>query len=275
MTDAELLRAWLNWHEARGTTRNTHTCYRQHINRLAGLLPTSLVDATAHDLRRWQRGLAGYSDHYRSSWVSAVRNFYRWCHEQGLLADDPAARGLVQPKVPRGVPRPINEDDLALAVQAAGGRVRVWLLLAGWCGLRCAEIAALERKDVHDTAETPVVVVRRGKGGHARVLPLPQVAAEALREYGMPRRGVLFPRQDGRRGPVPAWVVSHDVADHLHDLGIDASAHQLRHRYGTRVFALSRDLRMTQDLLGHASPSTTQIYTQWSPVEAHGVVARL
>lgn len=84
----------------------------------------------------------------------------------------------------------------------------------------------------------------------------------------LPRSGWLFPRRDGQPGPVPPHLVSHLVAAHLHDLGLPWTCHQLRHRFATRLYGVGKDLRLTQELMGHSSPVTTAGYAAWAREDA-------
>lgn len=96
---------------------------------------------------------------------------------------------------------------------------------------------------------------------------------KALRSYGMPPSGHVFHDEQGTA--LPASQVSKMIGRHMHHCGVAASAHKLRHSFGTEVYRQSRDLRMTQQLLGHSSPGTTAGYVAWAQDEAAGVVARL
>lgn len=228
--------------------------------------------ATAADLDSWQRAL-DVSDQTRASYVSQVASFYAWAVGEGLVEQDPSVV-LVSPKLPRRQPRPISEDDLALALAAAPPRIEPWLELAAYAGLRAGEIARLDRRDVLDHADPPVLVVM-GKGGRERVVPLAPRVRDALRRHGMPSAGLVFPRHDGKPGPNRRHVVSQLCSEHLRSLGIRATLHCLRHRFLTQVYRESRDLRVTQELAGHASPTTTAGYAAWSPDRAVAAVLAL
>lgn len=227
---------------------------------------------TTIDLDSWQRGLT-VADSSRASYVSQVASFYAWAIEHSLVGDDPSSV-LVSPQLPRRVPRPIAEDDLELALAAAPDRIAPWLELAAYAGLRAAEIANLTRSGVIDYADSPVLLIR-GKGNRERVVPLAPRVQDALRRHGLPDSGYVFRRQDGQPGPNRPNMVTVLAAEHLHGLGIPASLHQLRHRFATRLYQDTSDLRMVQELLGHSSPSTTAIYTAWSQERAAAAVAAL
>ena len=131
------------------------------------------------------------------------------------------------------------------------------------------------RQDVKDEAAPPVLIVGDGKGGKQRIVPLAPTLIDALREAKMAPRGPLFPRHDGQPGPLPAHLVSHHANRYLHDLGIADTLHSLRHFFGTEVYRESQDLRVTQELMGHASPLSTAGYAAWSPAKAATAVDRI
>lgn len=205
--------------------------------------------------------------------LAHLRGFYKWMLIEGHRADDPTVR-VPRPKLPRRLPRPIPEADLRRAVEMAPDRVRPWLMLAAFAGLRACEIAPLRADDLWWHSTPPIIIVRRAKGGDEQAVPLAPTLAEELRR--LPHRGWLFPHGTDRGRHVTPHVVSHLSNEHLHRLGIWSTLHSLRHRFGTQVYKASgHDLRQTQELLRHQSPVSTAIYTQIDPTEGAGVVAAL
>jgi integrase len=268
-----LIDAYLAELKLRGCTAMTLKNRRNSLHRLGRQLPCPLLDASPDVLLDWQHShLTGLAASTRSSMTSLARVFYRWAVRRGHLAVDPTP-DLVRPRVPRYLPRPIGEDDLREAIESAPERVRPWLVLAAYAGLRAAEIAALRREDVCDTVRPPVLIVRHGKGDRDRVVPLSPAVIDLL--PGLPRRGWLFPRRDGTAGHVKPHTVSHLVARHLHELGLPSTCHALRHRFGSQVYALSGDIRVAQELLGHQRLETTAVYTAWHGQAAHEAVQQL
>ena len=200
--------------------------------------------------------------------VSHLACFYRWALLEELIESDPTVR-LERPKLRRGLPRPVASSDVRLALdQAPSAKVRAMVALAAFAGLRCGEIAGLDRNDVLDRRRPPVIHVVHAKGGRERIVPAHPVVLEALRAMPMPRSGPVF-------GRVRSHNVTHVLRDHLHACGVSASAHQLRHWFATSVYESSSDLRLTQELLGHASPTTTAIYTALAAAKASVVVGGL
>lgn len=207
----------------------------------------------------------------RYTYLSALTAFFDWLGPRGPGSNPAGA--LVRPRLPRLVPRPIDDDDLSFAVHAAPPRMRAWLSLAAYQGLRCCEIADQRREDVLDTRTPPLIVVT-GKGGHQRVIPLHHETMAALRTAGMPRSsGLLFPEL----GDVvhPANVVSREIIRYFDTLGIQSSAHRLRHWFATQLYRQCHDLRLVQELMGHADPKTTAIYAAWDRGDAFQVISSL
>jgi integrase/recombinase XerC len=192
-----------------------------------------------------------------------LRGFYAWALEQELLTEDPTAK-IRRIQVKSGTPRPISVDDLALAIDQAPPRMRAWILLMSFAGLRCMEVAALRPCDLIQVDGQTLLYLRETKGGGTATLPAHPAIVEAL---------ALLPVRDNLWWSVLPNTVSTDVSAYLHGLGIDASAHRLRHTAGTAwIRASGHDLLTTAALLRHASVSTTQIYAQLDPVRPAQVV---
>jgi integrase/recombinase XerC len=240
----------------------------RHVVRLAAALGKQPLDATVKDLQQWRAGLRLSTASVHGA-VSHVQLFYGWALTTGLIPSDPSRR-LVKPKLPRRLPRPIGESDLELALRTAGPRIRPWLILAGYLGLRAQEIALLRREDVLDRADPPVLRVSEeaAKGGHARVVPLSSFVLSELRRAGLPRSGWVFPRHDGQSGPNSPGIVSKLCNEHLRGLGIEDNLHALRHRMGTQAYASTQDLRLVAGLMGHADVQTTVGYVAYSQANA-------
>lgn len=240
----------------------------------AGVPP---IEATTGDILafidRRQRDGSPLGPQSIAAELAHLRGFYKWAVIYDLRIDDPTIK-VERPKLPRRLPRPIPEDDLARAIRDAPERVRPMLYLAAYAGLRACEIAGLRAEHLLWHADPPLIFIARGKGGDEQAVPLAPVLEPVLRS--LPRRGWLFPYQDGKLGPVKAHNVSHLCNDYLHREGITHTLHSLRHRFGTQVYRLSgKDLRQTQELMRHATPVSTAIYTALVQGEAAGIVSAL
>lgn len=231
----------------------------------------SLYENTAGDIDGWIDA-RNVSARTRKTYLSLLAPFYEWMEASGMRPDDPVSK-IQRPRLPRMLPRPITTRDLRQAMSVAGPRMLAWLRLGAFEGLRCQEIAGLRREAVQDEAAPPVIVVEDGKGGKQRVLPLHPLVWEALVAYGMPKSGAIFRLDDGR--PMTSGAVSKYVSDFFSGLGMRWSAHNLRHWFGTSVYRKTRDLRTTQEMMGHESPQTTAGYTAWSPEVANDAVTSL
>lgn len=254
-----------------GARRNTIRS-KQHVLRMLSRFggDKDLVDLTAQDIVRFL-ARPELSRNSRSTYLAHIRAFYRWAKREGIITDDPTAE-LRGPRAVRGLPRPMPVADFLRAVTQARGNVRTWLLLGGYGGLRCCEMAALKGTDV--TLEgTPVLRVT-GKGGKPGIIPLhPILAAELAPRW---REGWLFPHQHRPQTHVLASSVSTCINTHLHSLGINSTAHSTRHLFATTMYRASlHDLRMTQELLRHASPTTTAVYTKVDPAESAIIMNQL
>ena len=208
----------------------------------------------------------------------AVRSLHRFLAEEGHGGADPAA-ALEVPSVPRGLPKPLREDEVTALIAAVVGddgrarRDRALLELLYGTGLRISEAVGLSLGDV----DVPGGTLRAfGKGSRERVVPLLGQAAVAMDAWlGPGGRDALEPRRWARRGDAEAvflnarggrlsrqgaWGVVRHHGDRV-GLGDRLSPHVLRHSCATHLLDHGADIRIVQELLGHASLSTTQVYT--------------
>lgn len=273
-------RAWL-WGERRASA-HTLDAYGRDIAGFLSFLaehlggPPTLSDLatlTAADVRGWlaRRSADGVSRSSQGRGLSSLRGFYRWLDREGL-AHNPAIAQVRGPRAPKAVPRALAEDEAreALAeipalhdtpwVQA---RDLALLTLLYGAGLRLGEALSLRQKD----APTGNALVVTGKGRKQRVVPILPVVAEAIAAYRSACPFALGPQAPlfvgVRGGALNPGVVQRQVR-HLRDrLGLPegATPHALRHSFATHLLARGGDLRTIQELLGHASLSTTQRYT--------------
>lgn len=245
------------------------------LARMARALPVPVLDADDRQLLAWRAAL-DITPGSAGVYIAHARMFYAWAVAEGLREDNPAA-ALPVPKLGRRLPRPVGEDDLMAALESAPERVRPFLVLAAWCGLRAKEIALLRAENILLSADPPVLLVASDatKGNSERTVPLSPFAVAELGTAGVPRSGYAFRRLDGRRGPLTPNLVSHLANRHLHACGIADTIHQLRHRFGTMTYRASKDLRLVQELLGHADPATTAGYAAYDKPQAVAVVAAL
>ena len=117
-----------------------------------------------------------------------------------------------------------------------------------------------------------LIAANATKGRREHVVPMSSFVLAELRLAGLPASGWVFPRRDGKPGPNAPWRVSQLAGQCLHDAGSAATLHQLRHRCLTMVQQERHDLRMTQEIAGHASPSATAVYTRLDQADAAAVM---
>jgi site-specific recombinase XerD len=200
--------------------------------------------------------------------VSTARSFYRWLRLTGVLANDPLAN-VALPKKPRRLPRALALDDVVNLIGAAEGegrtavRDRALLEVMYGAGVRVSEAASL---DVRHLDLDQMTLLVRGKGNKERTVVIGEPARGALERYlRLGRResrsdGPLFLNRDG--GRLSQRAIQLLVRKYGVKGGIDARVHPhlLRHTFATHLLDGGADLRVVQELMGHASPNTTQIY---------------
>jgi len=280
----------------RGLSDHTRRAYLGDVRDLVSALPEESQPGrvSVDDVRAWLATVYGAASPATvGRRLAGVRAFFRYLQSEGDLALDPTA-GLPGPKLPRGAPSPLSVDDCfaladglgrevaasgepepgdAAAVRAHRARVRdraIVELLYG-AGLRVGELVALDVRDV-ELSRGEVRVM--GKGGKERVVPLPEMARRALDAWLELRRGpgvlaepLFVPQRPPKDGGAPRRMGARDVRRMLARRGTEQRVldhvhpHRLRHSYATHLLDMGADLREIQELLGHASLSTTQKYT--------------
>ena len=193
--------------------------------------------------------------------------------ENGRATENPVA-AVVRPKLPRRFPRPAPTEDIVDAIEHAPVRMRLWICLAAYGGLRCMEIAGLRVDDIRLDVNPPILHLRETKGNRDRVVPIAEEIKKAMVAYGLPMGGLVFPALAPTGKPLrplralPANYVSYAINTYLHDRGIGATAHQLRHWFGTEMYRRTHDLKLVGELMGHAKLETTSLYVALIPTEA-------
>ena len=196
--------------------------------------------------------------------VSTIHVFYAWAIRTGRATYDPTV-GVDRPQADNPDPVFARDDDVVTALSLAPeDDLRAWLTLMAYAGLRCAEVAGLKVGDYErgPTADDDVIRVK-GKGRKVRRVGVAPQVADVFRTYGGGRKRseYLFTRPT-YGGPWSPAAVSRRVALYLDDLGLDLTAHSFRHWFGRTLYRVTdNDIRFVQDQLGHASPTTTALYT--------------
>lgn len=285
---SDLLSARLTWLEnlqySRRLADNTVEAYerdsRQFLQFLTGHIgePPSLKDIEElrlTDLRsfmaRRRNDGAGVRSLARS--LAGVRSLLRYLEKQGLI-NAAAASAIRAPRQPKTLPKPLPVEDAKRVVTQgeqlneepwiAARNAAVLTLLYG-CGLRIAEALSLTGAEFTDPEAKSIRVT--GKGGKTRIVPVLPVVYQAVEQYrslcpyDLSENELLF--RGARGGPLHAAIIQRDMQKMRGALGLPDSAtpHALRHSFATHLLGRGGDLRTIQELLGHASLSTTQIYT--------------
>jgi site-specific recombinase XerD len=191
---------------------------------------------------------------------ASLRSYYRWAMESGRVQADPTAKTRTIKMPPRAI-KEAPQDALLTALEGAHERDRLAIMLAAYAGLRRAEIANLHADQIGDRMLTVV-----GKGSKTRRVPIHPMLEEPLRKV-QARGGYAFPNVDG--SPITPDAMGRRIARALPGKW---SAHSLRHYYAGNVYRASHDIRSVQQLLGHASIATTEIYTQINDDDLHAAV---
>lgn len=269
----------------RGLSPNTVEAYRRDLTRYAAFLARRRItdaarvgerDVTAFVAEHASAKHGPEAKAYRATSVvrglSSLRSFHRFLVREGFAERDPT-RTVVRPKLPRSLPRPIPVDDVRRLVEApdaaseAGLRDRAVLEAMYGAGLRVSELVGLDVDDLDLEAGAVRVL---GKGGKEREVPLGSHAVAALGAYLTRARPALAtPRSraavflNRRGGRLTRQGVAGILADAARRAGIRrrVTPHTLRHSFATHLLEGGADVRVVQELLGHASVATTQVYT--------------
>lgn len=278
----DLMQRWLETAQVQGKSPKTIEAYQRDVGGFLGFLTgylggdiglNALRRLKVTDMRAWmahERG-RGLSARSLARALSAVKGFFGWLSEyEGV--DNAAVASMRGPKIKPRLPRPVAAGDAREMLSMVdvqhkeawvGARDTAVLLLLYGCGMRISEALGLDRR----AAPLPEVLRIIGKGGKERLLPVLPVARAAVEAYlkacpyDLAGDGPLFIGVRGKR--LGARAVQKLMEALRNQLGLPATAtpHALRHSFATHLLEAGGDLRTIQKLLGHASLSSTQIYT--------------
>jgi integrase/recombinase XerC len=276
VNDAQLRKAWLEALEhQRRLSPHTLANYSRAIDVLFGLKEkTSLRELEAQQVRRFVARLhaAGLSGRTLALTLSAWRGFYHWlARHQGFAANP--VQGVRAPKSPRHLPKALSVEQMQQLLEAPAtqtpesARDRAMFELLYSSGLRLSELVSLDVADGGlDLRQGEVTVT--GKGNKTRTVPVGARALEGLRDWlkarallARPQERALFVGARGRRIAPGAVQARLRAWARRQGLGASVHPHMLRHSFASHVLQSSQDLRAVQEMLGHASISTTQVYT--------------
>lgn len=264
----------------RGLSANTLSAYSKDLSGYLGFLETLGVEVTkanSEHVEGYQLALidSGLIASSRARALAAIRGFHRFLALEGLRSDDPTKK-VRPPKLPMRLPKALSLSQVELLLAASGPepgsdspdliriRNRAIIELLYSTGARVSEIAALDLDEVDHSGFIRV----RGKGSKERLVPVGSYASRALEEYlvrvrpGLVKNSTpaLFLNQrGGRLSRQSIWEIISSCGEAVN---IELSPHTLRHCFATHLIEGGADVRVVQELLGHASVATTQIYTK-------------
>jgi integrase/recombinase XerD len=274
----------------RGLAGNTVQSYERDLRRYAGFLGqrgrSALADVTGLDVAEFRAALRTGDDEHPPLAVSsvgravvAVRGLHGFALKEGLAAQDPA-REVAPPAPAKRLPKAIPLDAVERILEAAGStedpdprvlRDRALLEFLYGTGARISEATGLDVDDLEHLAQDPAVLLT-GKGGKQRYVPVGRYAVKALDAYLVRGRPALAASASRRQSPAVflnarggrltrqgAWGILREAALRSGKSGV--SPHTLRHSFATHLLDGGADIRVVQELLGHASVATTQVYT--------------
>lgn len=265
----------------RGLSANTSLAYARDLARYTdfleqrGVVEVSAISAI--DVSEFVRSLQGSASSIARN-ISSVRSFHGFAVDERISATDPTA-DLRPPSVGQRLPKALSRSEVTRLLEApdrsetVGLRDAALLELLYGTGARISEICALDVDDATRVVGDVDAGLRLlGKGGKHRVVPLGSYARAAMNAYLVRSRpelarrarradhGFLLNLRGARLSRQSAWAVIQQAASHA-DITSDVSPHTLRHSYATHLLEGGADLRVVQELLGHASVATTQLYT--------------
>lgn len=288
LADGELGQAVARWLEhivlERGHSDLTREAYQRDLAQLNAYLTRQLgrqpglgdiagLDAKAFRGFMASRRHAGASSRTLARTMSALRTFFRWLEAEEIVRNR-ALLAVALPKIGHSVPKPLTVDKARAVVDGGMAAELDWitardiavLLLLYGCGLRISEALGIRMKDAPTQDRDVLRIV--GKGGKERVVPVLPIAIAAIARYldllPWPHEpnGPLFIGAKG--GPLSPRLIQLAMERMREELSLPdtATPHALRHSFATHLLATGADLRQIQELLGHASLSTTQVYTE-------------
>lgn len=269
MEGGDLLELWSQW--MRATSGASDRTVDTRVGGIRALCThagtTDPVSLTTRQIVAW---LADQNTAWtRRTYAVTARQWFRWLVEQDLRDDDPTAK-LPLPPQPRGLPRPASSESLDVVLEASTRRLLAYVELAAFEGLRVHEIAKIRGEDFDPDGGWLYVT---GKGGQQWALPVhPRVN---MLRAGFPASGWWFPSRRRPEGHVSPNSVTQAVSRAFRRHGYNVTAHQLRHWFGTHALRISKDLRVTQELMRHKSSSSTQMYTEVADLAKQETVRRL
>ncbi len=280
MVNSDLLQTFLNHCLVeKGLSKNTVNAYRKDLTGFVEFLRKSKVDienVNADLVSNFVSELRvkGLSDSSIARKVVAIRSWYVFMEKDAGLKNE--VKEYLPPKIPKRLPKALSIDEVSRLINSCddsiiGVRNRALLEVLYATGARVSEVVSLNTADITKSEDSVVTVKVKGKGGKERLVPLGSFAQKALDQYLVRSRPVLLKKKNvaalflnetlgTRLSRQSGWQVVKDGAERA-KITSEVSPHSLRHSFATHLLDGGADIRVVQELLGHSSVTTTQIYT--------------
>ncbi|MFM1937373.1 MAG: site-specific tyrosine recombinase XerD [Actinomycetota bacterium] len=280
MVNSDLLQTFLNHCLVeKGLSKNTVNAYRRDIISFLEFLDESKVALERVDAEFVSKFVAnlrvrGLSESSLARKVVALRSWYMFMEKDSGITN--LVKDYLPPKIPKRLPKALTIDEVSRLINSCddsiiGIRNRAILEVLYATGARVSEVVSLNVGDISKSEDAVVTVKVKGKGGKERLVPLGSYAQKALDQYLVRARPVLLKKKTvsalfineslgTRLSRQSGWQVVKDSADRA-KIGREVSPHSLRHSFATHLLDGGADIRVVQELLGHSSVTTTQIYT--------------
>ncbi|MEY3156496.1 MAG: hypothetical protein RL257_516 [Actinomycetota bacterium] len=280
MVNSDLLQTFLNHCLVeRGLSKNTVNAYRRDLTGFVEFLLKSKVDIEDVDAESVSKFVSelrvrGLSESSIARKVVAIRSWYAFMEKDAGVKNE--VKEYLPPKIPKRLPKALTIDEVSRLINSCddsiiGIRNRALLEVLYATGARVSEVVLLNTADITKSEDSVVTVKVKGKGGKERLVPLGSFAQKALDQYLVRARPVLLKKKSTaalflnetlgtRLSRQSGWQVVKDSADRA-KITSEVSPHSLRHSFATHLLDGGADIRVVQELLGHSSVTTTQIYT--------------
>jgi integrase/recombinase XerD len=280
VVNSDLLQTFLNHCLVeKGLSKNTVNAYRRDLSSFLEFLDESKVALDGVDPGFVSKFVAdlrvrGLSESSVARKVVALRSWYTFMEKDSGIKN--LVKDYLPPKIPKRLPKALTIDEVSRLINSCddsiiGIRNRAILEVLYATGARVSEVVSLNVGDISKSEDAVVTVKVKGKGGKERLVPLGSYAQIALDQYLVRARPVLLKKKTvsalfineslgTRLSRQSGWQVVKDSADRA-KIGSAVSPHSLRHSFATHLLDGGADIRVVQELLGHSSVTTTQIYT--------------
>ena len=255
----------------RAMSRNTVASYCSDVQKYIDWAGTSPEGLTSEDIEEYLESRTGQSERSQARFLSALRNFYDWLCLEGVISENPCDR-VDMPKIGRYLPSVLSVEEVEAIIDSVstvdwlGVRDRAILEVLYGCGLRVSEAVGLKISGLYPNEGFIRVI---GKGNKERLIPFCGMALEAVEAYLKVRPQPEDPKDDdvlflnNRTKPLSRVSMFKMVKKQalIADVRKEISPHTFRHSFATHLVENGADLRVVQEMLGHASITTTEIYT--------------